>query len=153
MLTLLKRQNTWGKPLCQFSLLGNGLSIRVLLLSFFVSLSLRPKDVPPSAPAGTALPLWLITIALAVAVLITLADVRAPVDKYCGDLLAVQPRATPWAMTPITADGSAVPHAIPPWVIAGRRDRHQGGGHRAHLTLYVLHVRRVCAVRAVAVWT
>ena len=79
MLTLLKRQNAWGGFFCQSSLLGNGLSIRVLLLSF---VSWPPTNVPPSGPAGTAPSLWLITIALDAAVAIILADVRAAVDKY-----------------------------------------------------------------------
>jgi hypothetical protein len=65
----------------------------------------------------------------------------------------VQPTTTPWAMTPITAEGSAVPHAKSPLLIGGRRNRQQGGRHRVRLTWYALRVRRVCAVRAVAAWT
>ena len=150
MLTLLKRQNPWGGFFCQSSLCGNGLSIRVLLLSFVV----WPRtNVPPSGSEDTALPPWLITIALAAAVVIIFADVRDAVNKSCGECLAVQPTTTPWAMTPITAEWSAVPHAKSPLFIEGRRNRQQGGRHRVRLTWYALRVRRVCAVRAVAAWT
>ena len=150
MLTLLKRQNASGVLFCQSSFFGNGLSIRVLLLSFAV----WPRaNVPPSGSEDTALPPWLITIALAAAVVIIFADVRDAVNKYCGECLAVQPTTTPWAMTPRTAEWSAVPHAKSPLPIEGRRNRQQGGRHRVRLTWYALRVRRVCAVRAVAAWT
>jgi len=110
----------WGRPPCQFSPLGDGPSIRVLPFLLLAAFFMHAKAFPLSASAGTALPPWPITIALVVAVVIALADGRGPVDKCGGDLLAVQPMATSWAKPPITADGSAVPHTIPPWVIAGR---------------------------------
>ena len=99
-------------------------SIRVLPFLLFAAFFMHAKAFPLSASAGTALPPWPITIALVVAVVIALADGRGPVDKCCGDLLAVQPMATSWAKPPITADGSAVPHTIPPWVIADVRGSH-----------------------------